>query len=119
MARLIREAGAEPFIDLFDLASGDRFEDVIKRELAACDELVALLTPWSVERNWVWTEIAAAWCMNKRYVGILYGLTLREIDAERGGAACLQPTTVASLDTFDDYLRQLATRAAGSTGTRP
>lgn len=117
MARLVCEAGAEPFVDIFDLKKGDRIEERIREELPKCDELVALLTPWSVDRNWVWTEIAAAWILGKRFVGVLYGLTLKEIDAERGGVACLSPTNVASIDEFDVYLRELGARvrAAGVT----
>lgn len=60
MARLVEQAGAEAFIDIFDIKKGDRIEERIREELPKCDELVALLTPWSVDRNWVWTEIASA-----------------------------------------------------------
>lgn len=62
LARAVREdARAEPFIDIFDLKKGDRIEERIFEELPKCKELVALLTPWSVTRNWVWNEIGAAW----------------------------------------------------------
>jgi hypothetical protein len=65
MARLISDVGATPFIDFFDIKRGDRIEPEIQRGLAEAAELVALLTPWSVDRNWVWAEIAAAWlCEN-------------------------------------------------------
>jgi hypothetical protein len=110
MARLVQEVGATPFIDIFDLKKGDRIEERIREELPRCNELVALLTPWSVERNWVWTEIAAAWIMRKRFVAVLYGLTFDEVDSERGGAACLSVTNVATLDEFDAYITELRTR---------
>ncbi len=110
MARLIGDAGAEPFIDIFDIAKGDRIDDRVREGLGACNELVALLTPWSVDRNWVWTEIASAWIMKKRFVAVLYGLTLREIDSERGGAACLSATNIATIDEFDAYMQELAVR---------
>jgi hypothetical protein len=95
---------------LYDIHKGDRFEDLIREELPRCNELIALLTPWSIERNWVWTEIAAAWITKKPFVGILYGLTLKEIEVEHGGAACLSSTTVATIDEFDTYLAQLRIR---------
>lgn len=110
MARLVADVGAKPVIDIFDIKKGDRIDERIREELPRCDELVALLTPWSVDRNWVWAEIAAAWIMNKRFVAVLYGLTLREIDTERGGAACLSATNVATIDEFDDYVRELGRR---------
>ena len=71
MARLIADAGAKPFIDIFDIKKGDRIEARVQEGLGSANELVAFLTPWSVDRNWVWVEIAAAWALRKRYVGVL------------------------------------------------
>ena len=107
MARLISDAGGEPFIDIFDIKKGDR----IKEGLGEAQELVALLTPWSVERNWVWAEIAAAWALRKRYVGVIYGLTIALIEKEHGGLAMLAPTNIVSIDDFDEYLRELCGRS--------
>jgi len=53
MARLISDVGATPFIDVFDIKKGDRIEAKIRQGLDQANELVALLTPWSVDRNWV------------------------------------------------------------------
>jgi hypothetical protein len=115
MARLVRDVGAEPFIDIFDIKKGDRIEERIKEELPRCDELVALLTPWSVERNWVWAEIASAWILRKRFVAILYGLTIREVE-DRGGMACLSAVNVAIIDEFGDYISELKGRVADISG---
>ncbi len=41
MARLVEEAGATPFIDIFDIQKGDRIEERIREELPKWDELVA------------------------------------------------------------------------------
>ena len=110
MARCIREdAGADPFIDIFDIKRGDRIEDRIADELPKCDELIALLTPWSISRHWIWNEIGAAWILRKRVVGILYGITLDDLD-KGGGRACLTSRNVAALDEFDDYLVELKDR---------
>lgn len=110
MARLISDVGARAFVDIFDVAKGDRIEDRIREELPLCQELVALITPWSVERNWVWTEIASAWILRKRFVAVLYGISLQEIADRHGGAACLSTTNIAMLDEFDDYVRELSAR---------
>jgi len=120
IARCIREeAGGEPFIDIFDIAKGDRIEARIRDGLSTCDELVALITPWSVERNWVWAEMSAVWALEKRFTAVLYGISLREIDEKHGGSAILQPTNVASIDETDDYLRQLRHRVAASASELP
>ena len=67
MARAISDSGATPFLDVFDIKKGDRIEVKVHEGLVASNKLVALLTPWSVDRNWVWAEIAAAWALRKRY----------------------------------------------------
>jgi len=123
MAKCITDdAGAEPFIDIFDIQKGDRIEQKIQSELPNCDELVVLLTPWSVRRNWVWTEVGGAWALGKRTVGVLYGLSILEIEREHGGMAALAPTNCLGLDEFDTYIAELKTRcdtAALIQGHRP
>jgi|ERR1700674_2981781 TIR domain-containing protein len=112
---IVKEAAAEVFIDIFDIKTGDRIEERVHSGLIGCTELVSLLTPWSVDRNWVWSEMAGAWTLKKRYVGVLYGLTLDEIEREHGGLAMLSPTKIINLNDFDDYLRELATRVKDAT----
>ena len=108
--RIKQACGAEYFLDAKDIAKGDEIEAVIFRELPRCDELVALLTPWSVHRNWVWVDIGAARALDKRIVAVLYGLTLQELEQVRGGKACLGPTNIAQLNEFDKYLEELQSR---------
>jgi hypothetical protein len=110
MANLIAASGAEPFIDIYDVRKGDRILDRVEQGIKSADELIALLTPWSVDRNWVWVEMASAWGQGKRYTGVLYGLTTEKIDKEHGGVTILGPTNLAILDEFDDYLAQLRAR---------
>jgi TIR domain len=116
MARLISDAGATPFIDIFDIKKGDRIAERVLEGTRSSRELVALLTPWSVDRNWVWTEIAAARALNKRFVGVTYGITIEEIEKNHGGLACLAPTNLVALDDFDDYIGEMAYRAKMETG---
>jgi hypothetical protein len=104
------QTGAEVFIDIFDIKSGDRIEEKVHSGLTGCTELISLLTPWSVDRNWVWSEMAAAWIQRKRYVGIVYGVTLDQIDKEHGGLAMLSPTNVISLNDFNQYILELTDR---------
>ena len=110
MARIVREAGAVPFIDIFDIQKGDRIEQRVKKGIRTCTELVALITPWSVDRRWVWTEIAAVWALEKRFTAIFYGINMRDVEDKHGGLACIAPTNVSSLDDFDQYASELAAR---------
>jgi TIR domain-containing protein len=109
-SRIIETTGAEVFIDIFDIKSGDRIEQRVHEGLIGCTELISLLTPWSVDRNWLWSEMAGAWALRKRYVGVIYGLTLEQIDRDHGGLAMLSPTNVISLNEFDIYLNELNER---------
>jgi hypothetical protein len=104
------KALADVFIDIFDIKSGDRIEEKVHAGLTACTELVSLLTPWSVDRNRVWSEMAGAWALKKRYVGVRYGLTLEQIEKDHGGLAMLSPTNVIELSDIETYLKELAAR---------
>src|SRR4051794_26116467 len=42
----------------------------IKRQLKAADAYLALLTPSSVQRHWVWYESGAAFMTDKRFIGV-------------------------------------------------
>lgn len=108
------EARADVFIDIFNVLSGDRIEERVHEGLTECSELISLLTPWSVDRNWVWSEMAGAWALRKRYVGVMYGLTLEEIDKNHGGLAILSPTNVINLNELDNYLKELSDRVKGA-----
>jgi hypothetical protein len=112
--RRIREAKAATFIDSFDIAKGDDFEDRIFGEMDRIDELVVLLTPWSVDRNWVWVEVGAARAKGRRIVPVLYGLSLDEIDRAKGGTTFLRAKNVVDINDLDKYLAELRRRVARS-----
>jgi hypothetical protein len=117
MARAIEvDGGARSFVDIFDVKKGDRIESVIQAELPKCHELVVLLTPWSVRRNWVWTEVGAAWGLSKRVVAVLYGLSISDVEKEYGGMAALAPTNCLELDQFDSYVEELKYRVEATAG---
>jgi hypothetical protein len=111
IASCIRDqTGAQVFIDIFDIKSGDRIEEKVHAGLTACTELISLLTPWSVDRNWVWSEMAGAWILRKRYVGIIYGVTLDQIDKQHGGLAMLSPVNVIDINELGKYISELTDR---------
>lgn len=47
----------------------------------------------------------------KRYVGVLYGVTIDDIEDKHGGMACLAATNLVALDDFDDYISEMSERA--------
>ena len=109
--RCVAECGCEKFVDVFDIEKGDDIADRIRAEIPTCDELLALLTPWSADRNWVWTEIGAAWGQGKRIIAVLYGISLDELDSEKGGKIFLGAKNIVEINELDTYLTQLKARA--------
>jgi hypothetical protein len=57
----LREIGAETFLDETSILKGANFKQIIHREIALSNEVIALFTPWSAKRSWVWIEMGAAW----------------------------------------------------------
>ena len=57
IAREIAECGAVPFLDEAEIDVGADFEDDILAFLDKADELVVLITPWALDRPYVWAEL--------------------------------------------------------------
>jgi len=111
VARSVKDCGASAILDVVNIAKGDNFKDAIYREIADSDELIAILTPWSAKRCWVWVEIGAAWGRGKRLVGVLHGITRAELEEISGGIAVFGEINTLELNEFDKYLLQLRRRA--------
>lgn len=111
IARRLRAIDIDVFIDVFDIEKGDDIEGRIFQELPNCDELLALLTPWSADRNWVWVEIGAARGLGKRVVAVLYGLSLQSLDSDKGGRAFLGSKNIADINDLDAYFSEVEQRA--------
>ena len=112
IASRLRAAGAETFLDINDLNKGDDFRLVIRTEVAKSDELVALFTPGSTRRNWVWVEIGAAWVNQKRVVVVLFNVTLADLDTG-GGRAVLEDLNLVQINDIEDYFVEVKKRVEG------
>jgi len=111
MARCIEECGSEVFLDVNDIETGDEFRSKIRAEIIDSDELVALLTPFSRQRTWLWNEIGVAWGHQKRIVAITYGMTVADLDNEDGGGrGVLEGYQFRGLNDFETYLHELRER---------
>ena len=51
IAAELQRCGADTFLDEADIAQGDDFDDEIMRAEEQCNELLVLLTPWSLKRS--------------------------------------------------------------------
>jgi hypothetical protein len=111
MARCIEECGAETFLDVNDIETGDEFKSRIRAEIIGSDEFVALLTPFSRRRSWLWNEIGVAWGHRKRIVAITYGMAMADLDNEDGGGrGVLEGYQFRRLNDFETYVHELRER---------
>ena len=104
----IELTGATTFRDDRDINGGDDIPDEIRRQIKASRELVILLTPQSVNRDWVKIEFGAAWGWSRkiRILPVLYHVEIDPIPS------MLQSKKAISLNEFDNYLAELSQRVA-------
>jgi hypothetical protein len=111
IARSVRETGAQVFLDETDVPKGADFKKRIHDEIGRSHELIALFTPWSAKRSWVWVEIGAAWGRGIPVVAVFYGLEPGDLEESGQGKAILEDINLLQLNAFDQYMDQLKARA--------
>ena len=110
IAREVGAAGGAPFLDEAEVDAGADFEEDILSFLERAHELVVLLTPWALERPYVWAELGAAWGRRIPIVALLLGLTASELHGRPGIPVLLKKRDLLQLNDVDVYLQQLARR---------
>lgn len=110
IAHCIEDCGASTFLDETNISKGDNFKKIIHDEIEKSQEFVALFTPWSAQRSWVWIEVGAAWFQQKRVVAVLYRLEIAELERLSGGKGILEDINFVKLNSFDEYLKGLSNR---------
>lgn len=99
-----RSVVAQTFRDDRDISGGDSIPEVIKEKIRQCDEVVVLLTPESVTRDWIKLEIGMAEILEKRIVPIFC-----HIDPEKL-ISVLRDRRGFRLDELDEYLADVGKR---------
>lgn len=116
IAREIEARGGTRFLDEAEVDAGADFEEEILRFLERAHELVVLLTPWALDRPYVWAEIGAAWGRRIPIVALLLGITAAELQARPDVPVLLKKRDLLRLNKIDIYLEQLAARIAQHEG---
>jgi hypothetical protein len=111
IARSIEQCGATSFLDRRDIAAGDNFRQRIHEEIAVCNELLALFTPWSRRRAWVRHEIGMADVLKKRIVCVFYKVTIADFLGDEDGLGPLDGLNIIDINTLGTYLKALRRRA--------
>ena len=110
IAREVAACGARPFLDEADIDVGADFEDDILAFLEKAHELIVLLSPWALDRPYVWAELGAAWGRRIPVAALLLGLTASELQSRPGVPVFLKKRSLIDLNDIDSYLVQLKTR---------
>ena len=110
IAREISNCGATPFLDEAEIDVGADFEEDILAFLEKADELIVLLTPWALDRPYVWAELGAAWIRRIPIVVLLHGITVGELQSTPGAPVFLKKRNLIDLNDITKYLAQLKKR---------
>ena len=109
------KAGVKTFLDDTDISVGSNFRDAILENIQACNELVVLLTPTSINRAWVFAEVGIATDRGRPVVGIIYGVSMEELHS-RGAISLIGDTRIVELNDVDQYIEAVAKRAGEHSG---
>lgn len=110
IAREITDCGAKVFLDEAEIDLGGDFEEEILKSLEAADELVVLMTPWAVERPYVWAELGAAWFRRIPIVVLLQGMTPGDFQSKPGVPVFLKKRNLLELNGIEEYFGELRKR---------
>lgn len=110
IAREVSLCGATPFLDEADVEVGEDFDEKILDFLERAHELLVLLTPWALDRPYVWAEIGAAWGRRIPIIGILHGMTPTELQSRPGIPVFLKKRDLLDINDIDVYFQQLKAR---------
>lgn len=108
----IELAGATYFRDDRDIQGGDDIPEMIRLQIKRSRELLVLLTPASVGRQWVTLEVGAAWGWSRRSRVVVI-LDHVSVDVTPD---LIKNKKAISLNDFDNYLRELAERVRSHHG---
>ena len=105
-AKRLRTLEPRTFRDDRDIGGGDDIPEIIRRQIIRSNEVVVLLTPESVDRQWVLFEVGAAWGrkQNARIIAVLCHVEVDTIPD------LIKSKKAISINSFDEYLEELKHR---------
>ena len=105
---MIESVGVKTFRDDRDIAGGDDIPEQIRLAIERADEMLVLLTPYSVNRPWVLIEVGAAWQRGvKRITAVRQHIDVEPIPS------MLKSKRVLELNEFPQFLLELRQRISG------
>ncbi|WP_092215143.1 toll/interleukin-1 receptor domain-containing protein [Desulfoluna spongiiphila] len=111
ISKEIREAGANTFLDETNIPKGcSDYKKVIRKEIKESQELLAIFTPWSSLRSWVWIEIGAAWNREIPIIAVFYGMSVNDLEETGQGKAILEDINIININDLNSYIKELHLR---------
>jgi hypothetical protein len=110
IAGRIIDAGAEVFLDEAEIEVGEDFDQKILEFLDRADEMLVLITPWALQRPYVWAELGAAWGRRILIVGVLHGLTPADLQKRDGVPIFLKKRNLIDINSIDTYFQEVRRR---------
>jgi len=108
-ARRIRDhadaLGLRMFMAEREVQAGDVWDEVIRQALVSSREVAILVTPDSLQSEWVSTEWGAAWALQKRIAPILLRCNFDDLPAR------LERLHALDFHNFEMYLSEVRSRA--------
>lgn len=102
-----RVLGLQVFLDEKSIEGGESISEAIRTNLERCDEVLLLLSKYSVDRPWVLAEMGAAWGLRKRIVPVIDKLSPAEMPD------LMRDTKAWDLNDFDKCVAEILRRARG------
>lgn len=103
IAKEIESLGAESFLDEAQIAIGGDFEDEILKFLEQANELIVLITPWALDRPYVWAELGAAWGRKIPIVALLHGISAEQLQQKPGIPVLLKRRNLIHLNDYSTF----------------
>ena len=112
VVRALNEAGAECLVHEWNSPSDD-LEEPVLRLIGGCAEVVALVTPWSLEGPYLWVALGAAWGLRKQIVALLHGVSEEDLSSRRSTPVSLSGIELLEINDLKMYLKHVRHRSAG------
>jgi hypothetical protein len=117
VAASIEACGARTFLDVQNLqiVGATGLDERIEEAIREASELVVLATPWSLDRPWVWVEIALAHFRRPAcpIIVLLQGQSRADFQGLERVPAFLKAKDIMRLNDIDRYLEDLRSRVRG------
>src|SRR5882724_6824609 len=105
-----QKVGADTFLDEAEIAIGADFEADILTALNRASELLVLVTPWALDRPYVWLEIGAAWSRQIPIIVVLHGLSATDFQEKARIPVLLKKRNLIDINSVDRYFAELQAR---------